>query len=297
MNDDLLNSLESEAIFIIREALANAEKPVLLYSIGKDSSVLLHLAKKAFYPSAIPFTLLHIDTTWKFKEMIQFRDKVAKEESLNLIIHTNPNGIKDNITPFNTDRDHYTMVMKTEALKQALDEHQFDVILCGARRDEDPARAKERIFSFRNDKHHWDVKNQRPEFWQNYNAMFKPGESMRVFPLSNWTEIDIWQYIQRENIDIVPLYFAKERPVIKKDGQLIMVDDKRIPLEGKPEKKMIRFRSLGCYPLSSAILSEADSLEKLIEEMRQIKTSERKGRLIDKSKNASMEKKKQEGYF
>ena len=281
------------------EVLAEAEKPVMLYSIGKDSSVMLHLALKAFHPSRPPFPLLHVDTTWKFREMIEFRDRRAAELGLDLIVHINPDGVADSVGPFSHGSQVHTDIMKTQALKQALDQYGFDAAFGGARRDEEKSRAKERVFSFRNAQHRWDPKNQRPELWQLYNGRVRQGESMRVFPLSNWTELDIWQYIHQENIPIVPLYFAKKRPVVERDGMLILADDERLPLAGdeKPRERMIRFRTLGCYPLTGAIESEAADLPAIIEEMLLTRTSERHGRAIDHDESASMEKKKQEGYF
>ncbi|MDB3855433.1 sulfate adenylyltransferase subunit CysD [Euryarchaeota archaeon] len=294
-----LDALEAEAIHIMREVVAEAENPVMLYSIGKDSSVMLHLARKAFYPGKIPFPIMHIDTMWKFSEMIDFRDKTAKELDLDLIVHINPEGKEMGMNPFTYGSSKHTDMMKTDGLKQALDKHQFDVAFGGARRDEEKSRAKERIFSFRTSKHRWDPKNQRPELWNIYNSRKNAGESIRVFPLSNWTELDIWQYIHLEKIPIVPLYLSKERPVVERDGTLILVDDERLPLESgeKPVMKSVRFRTLGCYPLSGAIESEATTLPKIIQEMLLTTTSERQGRTIDHDSNASMEKKKQEGYF
>lgn len=294
-----LKQLESDSIQVMREVVAETDNPVMLYSIGKDSSVLLHLAKKAFYPSKIPFPIMHIDTTWKFKEMIDFRDHYAKEWNLDLITHINPEGAKQNIGPFSHGSAVHTDVMKTQALKQALDTHKFDCAFGGARRDEEKSRSKERIFSFRNEHHRWDPKNQRPELWSLYNTKKNKGESIRVFPLSNWTELDVWQYIYLENIPIVPLYYAKKRPVVSRDGVWIMVDDNRMPLEkGEvPEEKLVRFRTLGCYPLTGAIESDAATLPDIIKEMLLTKTSERQGRVIDNDSGASMEKKKQEGYF
>ncbi len=294
-----LERLEAESIHIMREVMAESEKPVMLYSIGKDSSVMLHLAMKAFYPSKPPFPLLHVDTTWKFKEMIQFRDNRIRELGLELIVHINQAGVDQGIGPFSHGSQVHTDVMKTEALKQALDAHKFDAAFGGARRDEEKSRAKERVFSFRNAQHRWDPKNQRPELWQLYNGRVRKGESMRVFPLSNWTELDIWQYIYQEDIPIVPLYFAKERPIVERDGLLILVDDERLPLaEGEtPETRLVRFRTLGCYPLTGAIESDAIDLPGIIEEMLVARTSEREGRAIDHDGAASMEKKKQEGYF
>ncbi len=294
-----LDRLEAESIHIIREVAAECEKPVMLYSIGKDSAVMLHLAMKAFYPSKPPFPLMHVDTRYKFREMISMRDETAKRLGLDLIVHINPEGVAKDINPFDHGSQLHTHIMKTEGLKQALDKYGFDAAFGGARRDEEKSRAKERIFSFRDTKHRWDPKSQRPELWNTYNARKNKGESIRVFPLSNWTELDIWQYIHRENIEIVPLYFAAERPVVWRDGQLIMVDDHRMRLlpDEKPEMKRIRFRTLGCYPLTGAIESNATSLLDIIEEMLVATSSERQGRVIDKDQAASMEKKKQEGYF
>ncbi|MBF71043.1 MAG: sulfate adenylyltransferase subunit CysD [Euryarchaeota archaeon] len=294
-----LDALEAEAIHIMREVVAEAENPVMLYSIGKDSSVMLHIARKAFHPGKIPFPIMHIDTMWKFSEMIDFRDNIAKELDLDMIVHINPEGKKMGMNPFEYGSSKHTDLMKTEGLKQALDKYQFDVAFGGARRDEEKSRAKERIFSFRTSKHRWDPKNQRPELWNLYNTQKNKGESIRVFPLSNWTELDIWQYIHLEKIPIVPLYFSKERPVVERDGTLILVDDDRLPLiEGeKPMMKSVRFRTLGCYPLTGAVESEADTLPEIIQEMLLTTTSERQGRTIDHDSNASMEKKKQEGYF
>ena len=294
-----LDALEAEAIHIMREVVAEAENPVMLYSIGKDSSVMLHIARKAFHPGKIPFPIMHIDTMWKFSEMIEFRDNIAKELDLDMIVHINPEGKKMGMNPFEYGSSKHTDLMKTEGLKQALDKYQFDVAFGGARRDEEKSRAKERIFSFRTSKHRWNPKNQRPELWNLYNTQKNKGESIRVFPLSNWTELDIWQYIHLEKIPIVPLYFSKERPVVERDGTLILVDDDRLPLtEGeKPMMKSVRFRTLGCYPLTGAVESEADTLPEIIQEMLLTTTSERQGRTIDHDSNASMEKKKQEGYF
>lgn len=291
--------LESESIEIIREAVAGAAKPVMLYSIGKDSSVMLHLARKAFHPAPPPFPLLHVDTTWKFKEMYLHRARMAAESGMTLLTHTNQEGVAAGVTPFTHGSSYYTDVMKTEALKQALDLHGFDVIFGGARRDEEKSRAKERVFSFRSEGHRWDPKKQRPELWNLYNTRVHPGESLRVFPLSNWTEADIWQYIKDERIPIVPLYFARERPVVRRGGTLIMVDDERFPLEPgeRPEMRMVRFRTLGCYPLTGAIESPATTLEAIIAETFSARVSERQGRLIDSDQPGSMEKKKQEGYF
>ena len=293
-----LDQLEAEAIFILREVVAECEKPVMLYSIGKDSSVMLHLALKAFYPEKPPFPFLHIDTTWKFKEMVEFRDRKAKELGLDLLVYTNQEGLKQGINPF----DHgsaYTDIMKTEALKMALDHYGFTAAFGGARRDEEKSRAKERIFSFRNAAHAWDPKNQRPEMWKLYNTRIKSGESIRVFPLSNWTEKDIWQYIAREKIEIVPLYFAKVRPVIQRDGNLILVDDDRLKLRPGEviELKKVRFRTLGCYPLTGGMESEADTLEAITAEVLGAVASERTSRVIDYEQSASMEKRKREGYF
>jgi sulfate adenylyltransferase subunit 2 len=283
----------------MREVAASFENPVMLYSIGKDSSVMLHLAMKAFYPSKPPFPLLHVDTTWKFREMISFRDATAARLGLNLIVHINEDGVKRGINPFDSGSALHTQVMKTEALKQALDKYHFDAAFGGARRDEEKSRAKERIFSFRTASHAWDPKNQRPELWRVYNTRVNKGESIRVFPLSNWTELDIWQYIMVENIPIVPLYFAKKRPVVERDGTLIMVDDDRMKLRPgeRIEDRLVRFRTLGCYPLTGAFDSDADTLEAIVAEMLTARTSERQGRLIDSDEKASMEKKKKEGYF
>jgi sulfate adenylyltransferase subunit 2 len=294
-----LQRLEAESIFIIREAVAECERPVMLYSIGKDSSVMLRLALKAFHPAPLPFPLLHIDTTWKFREMIEFRDRTASQLGLDLLVHTNANGLERGISPFAHGSAVYTDVMKTEALKQALDTHHFDAAFGGARRDEEKSRAKERIFSFRNERHRWDPKRQRPEPWNLFNMNRRPGESFRVFPLSNWTELDVWHYIQREGIEVVPLYFAAERPVVPRDGRLIMVDDERMPLEAgeRPQLRSVRFRTLGCYPLTGAVESRAASVPAIIEEMRQVRHSERLGRMIDHDSTGSMEKKKQDGYF
>jgi sulfate adenylyltransferase subunit 2 len=294
-----LKRLEAESIHIMREVAAEFRNPVMLYSIGKDSSVMLHLAMKAFYPSKPPFPLLHVDTTWKFREMIEFRDATAKRLGLNLIVHINEDGVRRGINPFDSGSALHTQVMKTEGLKQALDKYGFDAAFGGARRDEEKSRAKERIFSFRTATHAWDPKNQRPELWRLYNTRVRPGESIRVFPLSNWTELDIWQYIMMENIPIVPLYFAKKRPVVERDGTLIMVDDDRMKLRNgeSVEDRLVRFRTLGCYPLTGAIESPADTLEEIVSEMLTARTSERQGRLIDSDESASMEKKKREGYF
>jgi sulfate adenylyltransferase subunit 2 len=294
-----LKRLEAEAIFIMREVVATFERPVMLYSIGKDSSVMLHLALKAFYPAPPPFPLLHVDTTWKFREMIAFRDETARKFDLDLIVHTNPDGLARGVNPFDHGSALYTQVMKTEALKQALDLGRYDAAFGGARRDEEKSRAKERVFSFRSAAHAWDPKNQRPELWSLFNTRVKPGESIRVFPLSNWTELDIWQYILSEKIDIVPLYFAAERPVVTRSGQLIMVDDDRMPLAPgeRPEMRRVRFRTLGCYPLTGAIESDAETLDEVIDEMRASTSSERQGRLIDHDEAGAMEMKKREGYF
>ena len=283
----------------MREVLAESENPVMLYSIGKDSSVMLHLALKAFYPSKPPFPLLHVDTTWKFREMIEFRDRTARELGLDLIVHTNKEGVAQGINPFASGSQVHTDVMKTQALKQALDHYKFDAAFGGARRDEEKSRAKERVFSFRDEKHRWDPKNQRPELWHLYNGRVRRGESIRVFPLSNWTELDIWQYVYQENIPIVPLYYAAPRPVVEYNGMTIMVDDDRMPLApGQvPEERVVRFRTLGCYPLTGALESTASDLPSIIEEMLVARTSERQGRAIDHDSSASMEKKKQEGYF
>jgi sulfate adenylyltransferase subunit 2 len=294
-----LDRLEAESIDIFREVVAQAEKPVLLYSIGKDSSVLLHLARKAFHPGGLPFPLLHVDTTWKFREMYAFRDRTAAELGLELIVHVNQRGLDQGIGPFTHGSAVHTNVMKTEALRQALDAHGFDAAIGGARRDEERSRAKERIFSFRSAQHRWDPKNQRPELWRLYNALKHRGESVRVFPLSNWTELDVWHYIHREQIPIVPLYFAKERPVVEREGTLILFDDDRLPLEPgeEPVLRRVRFRTLGCYPLSGGILSDAETLPAVIAEMLAATTSERQGRVIDRDADGSMERKKQEGYF
>lgn len=294
-----LKKLEAESIHIIREVAAEFDKPVMLYSVGKDSAVLLHLARKAFAPGKIPFPLLHVDTTWKFKEMIAFRDRMAKDYGFELLVHQNPEGIAMNINPFVHGSAKHTDIMKTQGLKQALDKYGFDAAFGGARRDEEKSRAKERVYSFRDKNHRWDPKSQRPELWNVYNGKVDKGESIRVFPLSNWTELDIWQYIYLENIDIVPLYLAEKRPVVERDGTLIMVDDERMPLEEGEEIQMksVRFRTLGCYPLTGAVESEAASLPEIIQEMLLTKTSERQGRVIDHDSAGSMEKKKMEGYF
>ena len=294
-----LDELESESIHIIREVAATARKPVMLYSIGKDSAVMLHLAIKAFRPGKLPFPLLHVDTTWKFREMIEFRDAEAKRLGLDLIVHINEDGVRDGIGPVSHGSKHHTDIMKTVALKQALDRHGFDAAFGGARRDEEKSRAKERVFSFRNAKHQWDPKNQRPELWNLFNTHIAKGESMRVFPLSNWTELDVWTYIEREAIPVVPLYFAKPRPVVMRDGMRIMVDDDRLPLsEGEtPKTETVRFRTLGCYPLTGAVLSDALNVADIIAELRASRTSERQGRMIDHDQIGAMEAKKREGYF
>lgn len=294
-----LKQLEAESIHIFREVAAEFDNPVMLYSVGKDSSVLLHLARKAFAPGTIPFPLLHVDTTWKFKEMIAFRDEMAKKHNLNLLVHTNQEGVEQGVNPFSVGSAKHTDIMKTGALKQALNHYKFDAAFGGARRDEEKSRAKERVYSFRDENHRWDPKNQRPELWNIYNSQINKGESIRVFPMSNWTELDIWQYIYLENIEIPSLYLAKPRPVVERDGVLIMVDDDRMPLEPDelPQMKSVRFRTLGCYPLTGAVESEADTLPEVIQEMLLTKTSERQGRVIDHDSSGSMEKKKMEGYF
>ncbi len=294
-----LKQLEAESIHIIREVAAEFERPVMLYSIGKDSAVMLHLTMKAFYPGKPPFPLMHVDTTWKFKEMISFRDQLVKDLGLDLLVHINQDGVNQGIGPFTHGSKKHTDVMKTDGLKQALDKYKFDAAFGGARRDEEKSRAKERVYSFRDKNHRWDPKNQRPELWNIYNGKIDKGESIRVFPLSNWTELDIWQYIHLENIPIVPLYFAKERPVVNRDGMLIMVDDERMPIAAneKVEMKMVRFRTLGCYPLTGAVESTATTLPEIIQEMLLTTTSERQGRLIDHDQAGSMEQKKREGYF
>jgi sulfate adenylyltransferase subunit 2 len=299
LNKTHLRQLEAESIHILREVAAEFDNPVMLYSIGKDSSVMLHLARKAFYPASPPFPLMHVDTTWKFREMIEFRDRIAREYGFDLLIYTNQDGVKDGISPFIHGSALYTDVMKTDALKQALDKYKFDAAFGGARRDEEKSRAKERIFSFRTDQHRWDPKNQRPELWNLYNAKVRPGESIRAFPISNWTELDVWQYIYLENIPIVPLYFAKQRPVVERDGMLILADDERLVLRPgeRVEERQVRFRTLGCYPLTAAVESSAATLPEIIQEMLLTRTSERHGRLIDFDQAGSMEKKKQEGYF
>ena len=294
-----LKQLEAESIHIIREVAAEFERPVLLYSIGKDSSVLLHLARKAFYPGRLPFPLLHVDTTWKFRDMIAFRDRIARELELDLIVYTNEEGRDANVTPFTYGSRKYTDIMKTQALKDALDKYGFDACFGGARRDEEKSRAKERVYSVRDRNHRWDPKSQRPELWNLYNGRINPGEEVRVFPLSNWTELDVWQYVYLENIEIVPLYLAAKRPVVERDGTLIMVDDDRMELAPgeEPTLRSVRFRTLGCYPLSGAIESEAASLPEIIQEMLIATHSERQGRLIDYDASGSMEQKKREGYF
>ena len=294
-----IDKLESESIHIIREVASEFVNPVMLYSIGKDSSVMLHLAQKAFYPSKIPFKLMHIDTTWKFKEMIKFRDDIAKKNDLDLLIHINQEGVRNNINPISSGSKIHTDVMKTQSLIQALDKYKFDAAFGGARRDEEKSRAKERIFSFRDKKHRWDPKNQKPELWNLFNTKIDQGESVRVFPLSNWTEIDIWQYIYQENIPLVPLYFSKIRPIIRRNDMMIMVDDDRLKIKEneKIEQKKVRFRTLGCYPLTAAVESDATTVEEIIIELIESKYSERQGRLIDNDQIGSMEKKKQEGYF
>ncbi len=294
-----LRALESESIHVIREVAAEFRNPVMLYSIGKDSSVMLHLAMKAFYPAKPPFPLLHVDTTWKFREMIAFRDETARRLGVELIVHVNEDGVRRGVSPVASGSSVHTQVMKTEGLRQALDKYGFDAAFGGARRDEEKSRAKERVFSFRTAGHGWDPRNQRPELWRLYNTRVKAGESIRVFPLSNWTELDVWQYVLAERIPVVPLYFAAERPVVRRDGALIMRDDERLPLEpGEvPQMRRVRFRTLGCYPLTGAIESEAASLEEIIAEMLASTTSERQGRLIDADEAGSMEKKKREGYF
>ncbi len=295
----VLQELENESLEIFRETAATFKNPVMMYSIGKDSSVLLHLAKKAFYPGPIPFPLLHIDTTWKFKEMISFRDRIAEESGVKLFVHTNLEGVKNGVNPFTLSASEYTRIMKTVALRQALDKYEFDAAIGGSRRDEEKSRAKERIFSVREAGHKWDPRNQRPELWQTYNTKLVSGQTMRVFPISDWTEADIWHYILQENIEVNPLYFAKQRPVVHRGTQLIMVDDDRYKLmpDEKPELKQIRFRTLGCYPLTAAVESNATSIQEVVEEVLQVKLSERATRLIDGENEDSMEKKKSEGYF
>ncbi|MDH3707315.1 MAG: sulfate adenylyltransferase subunit CysD [Acidimicrobiia bacterium] len=294
-----LKQLETEAIHIMREVVTQFERPVMLYSIGKDSSVLLHLARKAFFPAKIPFPLLHVDTTWKFREMIEFRDRTAVELGLDLIVHTNQEGVAQGINPFDHGSKNYTDIMKTQALKQALDAGRFDAAFGGARRDEEKSRAKERVFSFRDGNHRWDPKNQRPELWHLYNGRVNKGESIRVFPMSNWTELDVWQYIHLEQIPIVPLYYSAARPIVERDGVLIMVDDDRFRFDDgeEPELKSVRFRTLGCYPLSGAVESTAATLPEIIQEMLLATRSEREGRVIDYDQSGSMEEKKREGYF
>ncbi len=294
-----LKQLEAESIHIIREVAAEFERPVMLYSVGKDSAVMLQLALKAFFPGKPPFPLLHVDTTWKFREMIEFRDRYIRELGLELIVHTNQEGVRKGVNPFTYGSKRHTDIMKTEALKQALDKYRFDAAFGGARRDEEKSRAKERIYSFRDQNHRWDPKNQRPELWNLYNGKIDKNESIRVFPLSNWTELDIWQYIHLENIPIPTLYFAKERPVVQRDGTWIMVDDERMPLEPheKPQMLRVRFRTLGCYPLTGAVESTATTLPEIIQEMLLATTSERQGRMIDHDQSGSMEQKKREGYF
>ena len=294
-----LRRLESEAIHIMREVVAELRRPVMLYSIGKDSTAMLHVAQKAFHPAKPPFPLLHVDTTWKFREMIAFRDDAAKRAGMELIVHTNQDGLRRGISPVASGSALHTQVMKTEGLRQALDRHGFDAAFGGARRDEEKSRAKERIFSHRSEVHGWDPRNQRPELWHLYNTRIRQGESMRVFPLSNWTEFDVWDYIRAEDVPVVPLYFAAERPVVRRGGALIMVDDGRLPLEPdeRPEMRRVRFRTLGCYPLTGAVESEAETLDQVLAEMRGSTTSERQGRLIDSDEAGSMEKKKREGYF
>ena len=294
-----LKRLEAESIEIIREVVAEFRNPVMLYSIGKDSSVMLHLAIKAFYPSPLPFPLLHVDTTWRFREMIAFRDAIAARFGLELLVHVNEEGRARGVSPIASGSSVHTQVMKTEGLRQAMDKWRFDAAFGGARRDEEKSRAKERIFSHRSASHAWDPRNQRPELWKLFNTRIKPGESMRVFPLSNWTELDVWEYVRAENIPVVPLYFAKKRPVVERDGALIMVDDERLPLKpGETPKMMqVRFRTLGCYPLTGAVRSSADTLDAIIDEMRASTSSERQGRIIDHDESGSMEKKKREGYF
>ena len=294
-----LHRLEAEAIYIFREVAAEFRKPVLLYSIGKDSSVLLHLARKAFFPSPLPFPVLHIDTTWKFREMIRFRDETVARLGLNLIVHVNRDGVAEGVTPFTHGSSLYTHLMKTEALKQALTSHGFEAAFGGARRDEEKSRAKERVFSFRSASHVWDPKNQRPELWHIYNCRIAAGESIRVFPLSNWTELDVWRYIEHQDIPVVPLYFAAPRPVVERSGGLIVIDDERFPLEPdeRPVTRIVRFRTLGCYPLTAAVASDAATIADIVNEMAAAQTSERAGRLIDHDQSDSMEKKKREGYF
>jgi sulfate adenylyltransferase subunit 2 len=294
-----LDDLEAEAIHIFREVAAAFQNPVMLYSIGKDSSVLLHLLRKAFFPARPPMPLLHVDTTWKFREMIAFRERIAAAGDVRVLVHTNQDGVRQGVSPFTHGATVHTDIMKTQALKQALDKYRFDAAVGGARRDEEKSRAKERVLSFRNAQHRWDPKNQRPEFWHTYNTRLHQGESVRAFPLSNWTEMDVWLYIRREAIPLVPLYFAKPRPIVERDGALIMVDDDRFVFRPgeSPQMRTVRFRTLGCYPLTGAVASQADTLDKIIEEMAVSRTSERQGRVIDQDASASMERKKQEGYF
>ena len=294
-----LRQLEAESIYLFREVVAECANPVMLYSIGKDSSVLLHLARKAFFPSKLPFPVLHVDTTWKFREMIEFRGKIVEDYGLDLIVYTNQNGLEQGVSPITHGSSLHTDIMKTEALKQALDKFGFDAAFGGARRDEEASRAKERMLSFRTSTHRWDPKNQRPELWNIFNTRVRKGESLRAFPLSNWTELDVWEYILQEEIPVVPLYFAKERPIVERDGMLVMVDDDRLPLlpDEQPVMRSVRFRTLGCYPLSGAIESTAATLSDIIQEMAHSRNSERQGRLIDRDAIGSMEKKKQEGYF
>ena len=294
-----LQQLEAESIFIIREVVAEFKNPVMLYSIGKDSGVMLHLARKAFHPAKIPFPILHVDTTWKFREMIAFRNQVARELGVELLVWTNPEGKRDNVNPFDYGTQRYTHIMKTVALKQALDHYKFDAAFGGARRDEERSRAKERVFSFRDRFHQWDPKNQRPELWNLYNSRVHKGESIRVFPLSNWTELDVWLYVHQEGLPVVPLYLAAKRPVVEREGALLMVDDERLPLRPgeTPELRQVRFRTLGCYPLTGAVESDADTIPKIIREMLIARTSERQGRVIDHDEAGSMEEKKREGYF
>ncbi len=294
-----LQQLEDESVHIIREVVAQFRNPVMLYSIGKDSSVMLHLARKAFHPGPIPFPLLHVDTTWKFREMISFRDRMAREVGFELLVHTNADGVAAQVNPFDHGSLHYTDVMKTQALKQALEAGRYDAAFGGARRDEEPSRAKERVFSFRDRNHRWDPKNQRPELWNHYNGRVAPGESIRVFPLSNWTELDVWHYIAAEHIEVVPLYLAAPRPVVERDGTLLMVDDERFRFEAgeQPEVRSVRFRTLGCYPLTGAVESRAATLDEVIVEMARASRSEREGRVIDHDRSGSMEQKKREGYF
>jgi len=298
-HSSVLDGLEAEAIEILRETAAAFARPVMLYSIGKDSGAMLHLARKAFAPAPIPFPLLHVDTGWKFRDMIRFRDHIAAEYGVDLMVHTNREGQAEGVTPFSRDAQEYTRVMKTVALREALDTHRFDAAIGGSRRDEERSRAKERIFSLRLEGHRWEPRSQRPEMWRTYNTRLAPGQTMRVFPLSNWTELDVWLYTRREGIPVVPLYFAAERPVVVRNGSLIMVDDERMQLEAgeEPQTRLIRFRSLGCYPLSAAVTSAATTLDDIIRELTEVRLSERAGRLIDGERSASMEAKKMEGYF